>query len=305
MLDAILVLGGLGALAFFLQQKPLPSQEDALKALETLDSNPDDADANTVAGKYKAFVMGDYAEGIPYLKKSKDVTLKTIADHETDPSYTTLPDNKMKMGDEWVAATKKFPALSRIFYDRANQWYVEGWKGLEGIAKQRARLQALKISTSRPIGVPRKQLPTVWEVSPSVTVDGSIARLGSHSAKLAPANAQTGQASGATTTLLAVTGRMMEVVAFVRSDGTENAADRIFIFYFDQAGTGIGTKAAFIPLDTPFWNPVIIKDVVPPNVVRVKVGMENYSKNGTIWVDDISLKFDGKEALKNGSFEER
>jgi hypothetical protein len=29
------------------------------------------------------------------------------------------------------------------------------------------------------------------------------------------------------------------------------------------------------------------------------------SKKGSMWVDDVSLKFDGKEALKNGSFDEK
>ncbi|MCI0528775.1 MAG: hypothetical protein L0Y56_15155, partial [Nitrospira sp.] len=87
----LLGLGGLGVFALLLQQRPLPSQDDVLKALDILDKDASDPNANTVAGKYKAFVLGDYDAGMPFLVKSNDRTLKTLAEHEVDATHTALP----------------------------------------------------------------------------------------------------------------------------------------------------------------------------------------------------------------------
>src|SRR6267142_2580604 len=84
----LLGLAGLGGLALLLQQKPLPTKEDAEKAFAVLGKDPTDPDANTVFGKYKAFVIGDYDGAMPYLVHSKDITLKTLAEHELDSNYT-------------------------------------------------------------------------------------------------------------------------------------------------------------------------------------------------------------------------
>jgi len=48
-----------------------------------------------------------------------------------------------------------------------------------------------------------------------------------------------------------------------------------------------------------------IKNEIPSNIVFITVGILKRSKAGTIWVDDFSVKLDGKESVKNGSFEEK
>lgn len=306
----LLGLAGLGGLALLLQQKPVPSNEEVFKALQDLEKNPDDPDANTIAGKYKAFVLGDYDEAMQYLKKSKDTTLKTLADHETDAAYTVLPDGKIKMGDEWVAAAKKFPALSPIFYDRASQWYVKAWPALDAALKLKARERGRKLAASRPPGGARKALPKDWFNDPNApggnpaTLDGTVARTGSYSVKLAPADPKIkGSFSQFNSDLIPVSGKVGELSAYILSDNTESASDRLFVSFFDQAGTGIQTVGPFTPVDVPFWSRVGTKIDIPPNAVRAKVGVALNSKNGNMWVDDVSFKVDGKELLKNQSFE--
>lgn len=304
----LLGLAGLGGLALLLQQKPLPSKEDAEKAFETLDKNPTDPDANTVFGKYKAFVQGDYDAAMPYLVHSKDATLKTLAEHELDATRTATAAQKVGMGDEWVVAAKKFPALSRIFYDRAAQWYGLAWPDLDAVWKAKVRLQGNKLAASRPPGAAKK-LPTGWVADPGLsgalpTADGTISRTGSYSGKTSPANAKvTNSYSALKSELMAVAGKELEMSTYVMTDGTEGAADRAYVLFFDQAGSQIQTDQTFIPTDYPFWKRLTIKSNIPKNAVRTQFAVVLNSKQGNLWVDDVSMKVDGKELLKNGSFE--
>lgn len=307
----LLGLAGLGGLALLLQQKSVPSQADVEKALEKLAKDPLDPDANTIAGKYKAFVMGDYEGAMPYLVHSKDATLKTLAEHELDDKSTVLPSQKVGMGDEWVNAAKKFPALNKSFYERAAQWYGKAWPSLDGAEKVKLRVQAAKLAASRPPGA-NKKIPSGWIETTGMNgtapvLDGSISRSGSHSAKItpppekSPANA----ASILRGELIPIPVKPVEVVAFVRSDGTTNGQDRMALGFWDATGQPLAFHQVFIQPDYPFWNPITIKATPPDKTARAQLEVWQYSKAGNVWVDDVSMKVDGQEVVKNGSFEGR
>ncbi len=71
LMELLLGLAGLIGLAALLQSKAsLPSEADYKKALDKLKTTPADPDANTTAGKYVAFVLGDYETGMKYLANS-------------------------------------------------------------------------------------------------------------------------------------------------------------------------------------------------------------------------------------------
>lgn len=308
----LLGLAGLGGLALLLQSKPLPSKEDAEKAFDKLDKEPLDPDANTTFGKWKAFVMGDYAGAMPYLVHSKDATLKNLAEHELDETRTVTAQQKVAMGDEWVAAAKKLPALNKIFYDRASQWYVKAWPDLEGPWKVKLRDQAKKLAAARPPGSPRKGLPTGWVETAGMSgippvLDGTISRTGSISAKLLPPEekAKTGSASILRTDLIPIQVKPVELLAYTLSDGTDNGTDRVAIGFFDAGGNSLAYHQAFLPNDLPFWTPVTIKATPPDKAARMDVEFWQYSKKGNIWIDDVSIKVEGKDIMKNGSFEDR
>lgn len=307
----LLGLAGLGGLALLLQSKPIPSKEDAEKAFDALEKNQLDPEANTVMGKYKAFVMGDYDGAMPYLVNSKDVTLKTLAEHELDGGYTALPADKVKMGDEWVNAAKKIPALNKVFYERAAQWYGKAWPKLDGNDKAKLRAQAAKLAASRPPGS-NKKIPSGWIETTGMNgtapvLDGSISRTGSHSIKImpppekSPANA----ASILRGELIPIPVKPVEVVAFVRSDGTTNGQDRMALGFWDANGQPLAFHQVFIQTDYPFWNPITIKAVPPEKTARAQIEVWQYSKSGNVWVDDVSMKVDGQDLVKNGSFEGR
>lgn len=307
----LLGLAGLGGLALLLQQKsPLPTQDEAEKAFAVLDKDPMNPDANTTFGKWKAFVQGDYEGAMPYLVHSKDATLKALAEKELDDASLVTPAQKMAMGDEWMASAKKIPALSRIFYDRTAQWYIKAWPQLEGPAKERARAQGRKLAVSRPVGMARKGVPADWQQDVGVAgrpplLDGNVSRTGSYSVKIPPADEKVqNSVSALTSALTPVNGKAYELSAYILADGTEGAADRLVLRFFDNAGAMIGNPGStFYPSDIPFWNRVLLKGNFPENTVRAQVVIVLSSKKGNMWVDDVSLKVDGKEVLKNGSFE--
>jgi hypothetical protein len=59
-MEIILGLLGLGGLSLLLQSKPLPTEKDANKALEKLDKNPADSEANTTVGMYLSFLTAPH-----------------------------------------------------------------------------------------------------------------------------------------------------------------------------------------------------------------------------------------------------
>lgn len=305
-MELLLGLIGLAGLAtLLLQQKPLPSKEDAEKALAVLDKNSLDPDANTIFGKWKAFVMGDYDGAMPYLVHSKDTTLKTLAEHELDGESLKTAPQKVGMGDEWVSAAKKFPALNRIFLDRANQWYLKAWPDLDGLWKDKSREQGAKLAASRPAGISRKGLLKKWSLS-NASIDGSVARTGSHSIKILPVDPKISTSdSGIQSDSIPMTGQEVKYSAYARTDKTEGKTDQVYVSFFDKDGVLLQIVAQNIPADTPFWNKVGGTIKVPANTAAMRFGTAVRSKKGDTWIDDASVLVDGKEFLPNPSFEDR
>jgi len=309
-MEILLALAGIAGAALLLTPpSPLPSEADYKKSLEKLKTAPEDPDANTIAGKYIAFVLGDYPGAMPFLAKSSDQILRTLAEHERAPLYTDSGPKKVGMGDEWVSAAKKFPALFRVFYDRASYWYAEGWPDLDPLWKMKTREQGLKLAAARPPGTSQKQLPTGWNPGTSPgsrapILDGTVSHVGSYSIKVLPSDEKIKNAtSGFSTDLIPVSGKTIEVSAYVLADGTDSGNDHVYVNLFDQNGVGFSTIGPFIPMDTPFWQRVYTKADIPRNAARFQFGVSMASKKGTLWVDDVSVKLDGREALKGGSFE--
>lgn len=306
-------LAGIAGLALLVQAKPLPSEDDFNKAKIKLDQNPLDPDANTIVGKYMAFVQGDYSNAMPYLVHSPDKTLSGLATHELDDAYTKTAVQKVGMGDEWVAGAKNLKVLSPAFYDRASQWYAKAWPDLDDVWKTKSRQQGRKIAQSRPQGQSKKALPTGWEPevgaagSRPPTLEGSLARTGSYSVTIpAPDEKVKGSLSGLKSALFPVIpGKPITVSAYILCDGTEGTEDMLLVNYFNQSGgLMVGVSfATYLQTDIPFWTRYTLSGKVPENAARGSFYVMRKSRKGEIFVDDASVKVDGKEVLKNGSFE--
>lgn len=306
-MDIFLGLAGVAGLGALLQSKPVPTEKEAQTAQTILNSKRDDPAANLTLGKYKVFVEGDFPVGLSYLAKGSDKTLQVLAEHDLDPQNSDTPEKKVILGDEWVVAAKKYPAISRVFYDRASDWYSQAWPKLNDAWKDKVRLQGAKLAASRPPGPARKAFPTGWVQGTGSFIDGTVAHSGSYSAKLPEMDPKKPVPEFIfQSDPIPVAGKkLMEVTAYAMSDLTEGPADGVFVYIFDTNGAGVGTWFGLMPLDMPFWRKYSIKKEIPENIVFIKVGGTKRSKNGVIWFDDFSVKLDGIEMVKNSSFEQK
>jgi hypothetical protein len=103
----------------------------------------------------------------------------------------------------------------------------------------------------------------------------------------------------------AMPGKTYEFSAWVLPDGTDAAEDQVAVTIFNQGGTPVDVKRLFIPQDQPWWQKVEVKFEMPRGAAILWVQIASASKAGNLFVDDMSLKVDGKETLKNPSFEDK
>lgn len=311
-MDIMLGLGGLAGLAYLLTPGPiLPNEKDYNKALEKLATDANDPEANTIVGKYKAFVLGDYNEGMLFMTKSGDKALQTLAEHERDETHTASGPLKVGMGDEWTAAAKSFKPLYRIFYDRASYWYGLAWPDMRTQPlwgdKLRERLQRLYTVVPGQPAPNKLALPSSWQ-SPYAETKAfrsqAAARAGSYSMRIAswktpmPSYTAFGQT-------VDVKPGLYKISAWVITDGTDQD-EGFLIAVQNQAGNNIILKPMPVLKDEPWWKKVSTDVEVPAGGIRIILAFNIGSKAGTIYVDDVSIKgVDGKELLKNGSFEDR
>ncbi|MCH7725679.1 MAG: PD40 domain-containing protein [Planctomycetes bacterium] len=101
------------------------------KAIDILKSDPDDAVANLVYGKYQCLTRGDWQKGLPLLAKSDDAPLKKAAEQDLE--------NPDKSADQSELANLWYDIGSRDvscknFQARAHYWYARALSGAAGLA---------------------------------------------------------------------------------------------------------------------------------------------------------------------------
>ncbi len=291
------------------QAKPLPSEADVKKAQEILKDTPNDPDSNTTVGKYVAFVQGDFEEGMKYLTNSGDKTLSTLAQHERAPLYVDTPVKQVGMGDEWVVAAKNFAPIYKVFHDRASQWYAKAYPFLDGPWQQKAHAQLRKVLQNPAVpDVKGATAPASWKVADKTANEGATAKA-SHSGKMSyqvlpmkhsgmhyyPFEGSFVPVQG---------GKTYEFSFWALADGTDQANDQISVQVFGPGGKNLSTQFVTIGMDQPWWQKFEAKFDVAGGGVAVTLRSNIASTVGTLYFDDFSLKVDGKEVIKNGSFED-
>lgn len=278
-------------------------EEEVKKANAILTQAPDDPQANLTCGKWLAFSKGDWETAIPYLSKGSDPTLKDLATRDL-----LLPKSiqeRLAMADSWSDAAKKSPPYSRQkLYDRAAYWNSKAWPDLETSQKEKLRERFRKTLWNKTPGPVKKGLPAGWsqDGAPIAALDPSVAHGGGYSVKLQAAENK-GAWGALKSPFIAAFGKTCVISAWTASDGTESVKDQIHVRLFDQAGKFITYVGPFIPVDQPIWTRIEASFEVTKEVSRIEVAVVVYSTKGVVWVDDISLKLDGKEMLDNGSLE--
>ena len=135
--------------------------EQIAQALEAVEANPQDADANLGAGQWYCFTKGDWAKGLPYLAKGSDEGLKALAVQEsgTPPSEA---DGQLKLADGWWDAGQEAKGKARAaILVHAGMWYQQAQPSLpEGLVRARVekRLDAIA-ALGRDIPMPPGKQP--------------------------------------------------------------------------------------------------------------------------------------------------
>jgi hypothetical protein len=131
------------------------------QAILKLVDNPDDADANTVAGKYFCFDSASWDIGLPLLAHGSDHDSKAIAEMELlkpsgGPQQVELADRWYDAGHKASGATRE-PILERSLF-----WYSQAAPSITGITKTRItqRLDELIAYVANEQGVPPALMPS-------------------------------------------------------------------------------------------------------------------------------------------------
>ena len=105
-------------------------------ALNTLDANPIDPDANLAAGRYYGFHRGAWDRGLPMLALGSDETLKALARKELEGPKNTK--EQVALGDGWWdLAPGLDEALRHQVQARAAHWYARAQPRLTGLDRGR------------------------------------------------------------------------------------------------------------------------------------------------------------------------
>jgi hypothetical protein len=116
-------------------EKLAESWAPALRARQALATDPDDAAAALIDGKYRCLIEGDWKAGLQLLTKSDEPPLAALAAKDLAGPTAELP--AVAIADEWYEIARADKALEN-FYARAHHWYKQAPTG-EGL--ERARIQ--------------------------------------------------------------------------------------------------------------------------------------------------------------------
>ena len=107
------------------------------EAFTTLGQKPEDAEANTLVGRFQCLVKGDWAAGLAKLAKGADATLKGLAQQELAAPAGAAA--QALVGEGWWAVGAKAAGKVRLqAQGHAVEWYQRAEPALEGAAKAKA-----------------------------------------------------------------------------------------------------------------------------------------------------------------------
>jgi hypothetical protein len=106
-------------------------------ARSVLQSNPEDADANTTVGRYLCFIQADWEKGLPLLAKGKDAGLKQLATKEL--AQPTDLKELFAIADGWWNRSETLPDQRRqlCLMRHAKYWYERAGAMAEGDDRQK------------------------------------------------------------------------------------------------------------------------------------------------------------------------
>lgn len=107
------------------------------EALATLETAPDDAEANYTVGWFLCAVKGQWEQGLPHLAQGSNEEIRATAADELAPPSTIA--EKLVVADLWweIAKGQRTEAIGDTIRDHAVTWYTPLLPDLTGLDKQR------------------------------------------------------------------------------------------------------------------------------------------------------------------------
>jgi hypothetical protein len=106
-------------------------------SMSRLETSPDDANAQSVAGRYLCLVENRWEEGLARLVKGSDAKLSLAAKHELDASQAD--GGELIIADAWFDASQDAGASfeKRRLVERASSWYQAARPNAQGLEKMK------------------------------------------------------------------------------------------------------------------------------------------------------------------------
>ncbi len=120
-------------------------------AIVTLIEKPDDAAANTIAGRFFCLEARKWDLGMPMLALGSDVDFKKVA--EMDGTNPTAADEQTLTADRWYDLVRRgnTPTEKTGMQGRAFMWYSKAVATLTGVAKDRATKRIAELDKALPL----------------------------------------------------------------------------------------------------------------------------------------------------------
>lgn len=125
-------------------------------AMQTLESNPDDASANQTVGAYLCLVDNDWQAGLPRIASGPESPITTLARAELAMGDRRDAEPAAKVADDWYDLADKMPdADSRDAVRRhALQWYAIAQASAVGLIRKKIDLKVNELFAEYPDAFP-------------------------------------------------------------------------------------------------------------------------------------------------------
>lgn len=234
---------------------------------------------------------------VPFLLQSYEDSSKKLSE---DLEKAETASAKVGVGDEYVKLLKKYPKKRQEIIDAASDCYAKAWPDLDPFWKTKTREHLMKLYAP-PVPGKGGNFPEGWsgpvDGTHKISLSSERVHSGGTAVKLVP-GAKARNARLLYTPTVKGAGKKVEFSIWVLTDGTGSADDEVR-FYLDGS---VSSKK--LSKDTPIWTRIIFEaDTVGGSFDRANIEVVLFSKEGTVYVDDLSVKVDGKEILQSGGFE--